>query len=314
MNHCIITLLLLTGCSSFFETKAADSTFKILQQSNVAARRLADVELAREAAPGGVVQLAAFAAVYPDHRGFRMLHADATCGYAMGFVFDDWEAASLTGRDAEASKLAKRLEGLLATCIDLNLALLPKPWRAASPDNAAWKALLPSLTREHVPALLHIASAEATRIALDPISGVSRLDRAISTLTRCVEVAPGFRDAEGEILLGSLLAGRARFFGGPNGEAQFAAARGFLGPGAVLVEVMYARGVAVALQDRALFTSHLDAALAVDLASQPDRRLANELARIKATRYRDALDSLIPDQRSTLRRDDVPAAAVRPTR
>lgn len=285
----LLLVLLLAGCSSFFENQAAKSTLKILQQSTVAARRLADVQLAREAAPGGVVQLAAFSATYPKHRGFRVLHAEATCGYALGFVFDDWEAASLAGREDEARAIAKRVEGLLATCIELNLELLPKAWRAAD-----WKPLLPSVTREHVPALLSIASAEAARIALDPIAGISRLERVLAILTRCTEVAPGFRDAEGEIMLGSLLAGRARFFGGPNGEAQFTAARRLLGPGAVLVDVMYARGVAVARQDRALFTRHLDAALAADVSAYPDRRLANELARVKAARYRGAIETLIP--------------------
>jgi hypothetical protein len=285
----LLLVLLLAGCSSFFDNKAATSTLNILQQANVAARRLADVQLAREAAPGGVVQLAAFAAAYPKHRGFRVLHAEAVCSYSIGFVFDDWDAASIAGRD-EARVIAKRLEGLLATCIDLNLELLPGAWR----DTAQWKALLSSLTRAQVPYVLQIASAEAARIALDPISSMQRLERTITTLSRCIEVAPGARDAEGEILLGTLLAGRARFFGGPDGEAQFAAARRLLGSGAVLVDVMYARGVAVARQDRALFTRHLDAALAADVSAWPDRRLANELARVKAARYLGAIDALIP--------------------
>ena len=285
----LLLVLLLAGCSSFFDNKAATSTLNILQKANVAARRLADVQLAREAAPGGVVQLAAFAAAYPKHRGFRVLHAEAVCSYSIGFVFDDWDAASIAGRD-EAPVIAKRLEGLLATCVDLNLELLPAAWR----DTAQWKALLSSLTRAQVPYVLQIASAEAARIALDPISSMQRLERTITTLSRCIEVAPGARDAEGEILLGTLLAGRARFFGGPDGEAQFAAARRLLGSGAVLVDVMYARGIAVARQDRALFTRHLDAALAADVSAWPDRRLANELARVKAGRYRDAIDALIP--------------------
>lgn len=295
MNKSLLALLvILAGCSSFIEKKAASSTYQILQRGNVAARRLADVELARAAAPGGIVQMAAFAAAYPDHRGFRALYAESLCQYAAGFVFDDWEAASLGGRADDARRIATRLEGLLATCIDLNLALLPKAWRAAGSDHARWKALLPSVKRDQVPFLLHIASAEAVRVALDPLrAGIPRLDRAIATLTRCTAVSPGLRDAEGEILLGSLLAGRSRFFGGPDGEAQFAAARRLAGPSSVLVDVMYARAVAVARQDRALFLRHLEAALAADLSRWPDRRLANELARIKAERYRAAIDTLI---------------------
>lgn len=290
-----LALLALVGCAGFIEDKAAESTLKILRTGAAAARELPDVELARDAAPGGVVQMAAFAAAYPKHRGFRELHAEALCQYTLGFVFDDWEAATFAGNAEEAKRLATRIEGLLGTCVELNLALLPAPWRAAAPDHAQWKALLPSAKREQVAALLQIAGAESVKVALDPMAaGIPRLDRAIATLTRCIELAPGFRDAEAEILLGSLLAGRSRFFGGPNGEAQFEAARRVLGPGAVLAEVMYARGVAVARQDRALFLRVIDSALATDLSKYPERRLPNELARIKALRYRAAVDTLIP--------------------
>lgn len=295
MTKTIIALLFVSGCSSFIEKRAASSTYQILQRGNVAARRLADVELARAAAPGGIVQTAVFAEAYPQHRGFRELHAESLCQYAIGFVFDDWEAASFAGRVDDARRIATRLEGLLASCVELNLALLPDAWRAASTDDAKWKTLLPSLKRAHVPYVLHIASAEAVRVAVDPFTaGMSRLKRAIATLTRCIEVAPGFRDAEGEILLGSLHAGTSRFFGGADGEAQFAAARRTLGPSAILVDVVYARSVAVARQDRPLFERLLDTALATDLSRWPDRRLANELARIKAERYRAAVDGLFP--------------------
>ena len=283
----------LASCSSFIEKRAASSTYEILRRGNVAARRLPDVELARAAAPGGIVQMAAFAAAYPKHRGFQELHAESLCQYAIGFVFDDWEAASLGGRPDDARRIATRLAGLLAACIDANLALLPAAWRAAT-DPARWTALLPSMKPAHVPFLLSIASAEAVRVALEPLAGVRLLDRVVATLARCIEVSPGLRDSEGEILLGTLLASRSRFVAGPNGEAQLAAARRQLGPTAILVDVMYARGIAVARQDRVMFLRLLDQALAADLSRWPERRLANEIARIKAERYRGAVDTLIP--------------------
>ena len=296
VNHFVVTAFLaLAGCSSFIESRAASSTYRILQHGNAAARRLSDIELARSAAASGIVQMATFADAYPQHRGFRELHADAVCQYAIGFVFDDWEAASLSDRAEDARRIADRLERLLATCIDLNLALLPPPWRAALDDTARWEAMLPSVQREHVPFLLHIASAEAVRVAVSPITaGLRRLQRATATLARCTEVAPGFRDAEGELLLGSLRAATSRFLGGPDGEAQFAAARRVLGSSAIAVDVIYARSIAVARKDRQLFLRLLDGALAADLSRWPDRRLPNEMARIKAQRYRAAVDALIP--------------------
>src|SRR5687767_6915899 len=95
------------------------------------AKRQPDVELARDAAPGGILQLETFALAYPDHGGFKTLRAEAVCQYAIGFVFDDWEDATLAGRDLEAERLATRISALLEQCVEANLALLPGKWREA---------------------------------------------------------------------------------------------------------------------------------------------------------------------------------------
>lgn len=294
MHRVVVVLALLAGCSSFIEEKAASSTYALMKKGNVAARRLSDVQLVREAAAGGVVQSAVFAASYPKHRGFQELHAESLCQYAIGFVFDDWEDASLGGRDDAARAIATRLDGLLASCVEVNLALLGPTWRAAFADAAGWKALVASAKRAQAPALLWIASVDAVRLALDPMSGLARLDRTIGTLERSIALAPGQQDAAAEILLGALLAGKSRFLGGPDGEAMFTAARRALGDGAIIVDVMIARGLAVARQDRAMYTRTLERALAADLTRWPALRLPNELARVKARRYLAAIDRLIP--------------------
>ena len=67
----IAWLALATGCSSFINKQAASSTYRILQKSTEAARRQIDLQLAREALPGGVLQLEAFSLASPDHRGFK---------------------------------------------------------------------------------------------------------------------------------------------------------------------------------------------------------------------------------------------------
>ncbi|HET9619718.1 MAG TPA: TRAP transporter TatT component family protein, partial [Kofleriaceae bacterium] len=94
-----------------------------------------------------------------------------------------------------------------------------------------------------------------------------------------------------EQLLGSLAAGRARLLGGDDGAADFARARQ-LAPGALLVDVMFARGTAVARRDRALFEQTLRGVLAADVTRWPARRADNELARRKAARYLAAADRL----------------------
>lgn len=289
----LIVALAAAGCSSWINQRAARTTYDILLRSQEAARRLPDVQLAREAMPGGIVQLEAFALAYPEHAGFRQLRAESLCQYAVGFVFDDWEDASLTGRADDAARLAARLGPLLAACVDANLALLPPAWRdARARGGDAWTALVAKATRAEVPAMLWIASTDAVLLALDPLRNLTKLGPITETLTRCTRLAPGFHDADGEILLGALHAGRSRFLRGDDGTRQFEAARRSLGAGGLLVDVMYARGVAVARQDRGLFVATLERVLAADVTRWPERRLANELARVKARRYLAAADRL----------------------
>jgi hypothetical protein len=282
------------GCSSFIDRQAASSTYRILVASMQAGRREPDLELAAAAIPSGVIQLEAFALAYPDHAGFRTLHTESICQYGTGFVFDDWEDATLAGRTADATRIAARLGPLLDRCTEANLAALPTLWQQAyrrGPEPIV--ALLGSATRAQVPALLWLATADAVRIALAPMRQVARLPAVEAMLARCAELAPGFHDADAEILLGTLEAARARLFGGPDGAARFELARRLAGDGALIVEVMFARGTAIARKDRALFTATLERVISADPARWPERRLSNELARRKARRYLAAADTLL---------------------
>ncbi len=279
---------LAVGCSSFIDAQAASSTYRILEKSSEASRRLADLQLAREALPAGIVQLEAFALAYPDRDEFKRMHADAFCEYTVAFVFDDWEDAKLAARQPEADHIAERLRPLLARCAQLELALLPKPWRRGP------MTMLPTATKAEVGPLLWIATTDAVSIALDPLRNFSRLPAVEATLRRCMELAPGFHDADAEILAATLEAGRGALLGTGDGQAAFDRARTRAGDGALMVDVMYARGTAVARKDRALFVATLERVLATDVERWPERRLANELARRKARRYLAAAAALIP--------------------
>ena len=292
---CLACAVAVAACGSYVDRQAAASTYRILLKSREAAQRQVDIELAREAMPGGLLQLDAFALAYPDHRGFRELHADAVCEYAAAFVFDDWEDATLGGRAAEADRLARRLGPLLAACVEANLALLPPAWRvarAAGPEAAM--AALSSASRAQVPALLWIASADALALALHPMQHLAELPAITATLARCAELAPGFRDAGAELVLATLIAARSQVLGGDDGGAQFTGARRLAGDGALIADVMFARGAAVARKDRALFEATLRRVIATDVTRWPARRLGNELAVRKARRYLAAEAVLLP--------------------
>lgn len=290
----LVVVWALAGCAGFIEKRAADSTYTILEKSQIAARRQADVQIAREAVPGGLLQLEAFTLAYPDHPGFKTLHVEALCQYVSAFVFDDWEAASFANAPTTA-QLADRVTRLAVQCADKNLARLPVAWRTArTAGEEAWRAQLARATKAETPALLWIATTDALQLALAPLVKVGTLPAIEATLERVIALAPGAHESDAELLLGTLQAGKSRFLGGPDGSALFASAKKQLGAGALIADVMFARGVAVAKADRALFTQTLEAVLAADVTAFPERRLANELARIKAQRYLAAIDTLIP--------------------
>lgn len=264
-------LALLAGCASFIDNKAASSTLKILEKSQQAAARMGDLQLAREALPGGIIQLEAFALAYPDHKQFRVMHTDSVCQYAVAFVFDDWEEASLTNRAADATKIAARLEGLLATCVAANKAL-------------------PASTRRD----LWLAMVGAVQLAVAPLANVSRLGDIKAALANVATTKPGFSNADAELLLGTLEAATHRLFGGGDGVARFDAARKLTQGKVLNVEVMYARAIAVGNKDRDAFVTTLERVIATDTTKWPEHRLANELAKQKARRYLAAIDTLIP--------------------
>ena len=123
---------------------------------------------------------------------------------------------------------------------------------------------------------------------------IAKFRSITAALQRCIALRPGFHDSDAEVLLGTLQAGRSQFLGGADGAAEFARARKQQGSGALLVEVMFARGTLVAQNDRVRFESTLRDVLATDASRWPERRLSNELARRKAQRYLTAIERLMP--------------------
>jgi len=292
---CLPCAIAITGCGFFVDRQAAATTYQLLLRSREAAQRQVDVQVARDAMPSGMLQLQAFTLAYPEHRGFRALDAEASCQYAAGFVFDDWEDAKLGGRGDDADQLARRLGPLLDRCVDASLDVLPPAWRATRQAGAdATRAMIAKATAAEAPALLWIATADALAFALDPWHHLAELDTITAILTRCAAVSPGFHDASAELLLGTLAAARSQVLGGDDGATQFERARQLAGEGALIVEVMFARGVAVARKDRALFEATLRRVLATDVRRWPERRLSNELALRKARRYLAAEAVLLP--------------------
>ncbi len=297
----LASLLGLSGCSGFIEDRAAESTLTILKGSKIAMRRSVDLEIARSAAPGGLVQLEAFAWAYPKHRAFRTMLTEAQCQYAVGFALDDWERSVIeegAGSPVAAARRTRSL-ALFERCAELSVALLGSEWepllKGEDISNRVAKA-----RRKHVPAMSWLALGVANSIALDPLSPLRRkqLPMVEGILARIVELDESHDDAFAHVLLGALASSRPEFLGGnpEKGKAHFAQARELSGGASLMGEVIFARTYAVAKKDRELFVKVLKAVVAADTSRWPERRLANTLAISKAQLYLSAETKLFGER------------------
>jgi hypothetical protein len=292
-RFCVIAIagaVTLAGCSGFIQRRAASSTHSVMKRSSIAVQRGDDIELARAAAPGGLVQLEAFHLAYPGHRGFVELLAEGYCQYASGFLNDDWERAVLGGDGKAAMRLRTRTLRLLDRCIDYGLTLLGSDWKAAyARGPAAMSRMVAAAGKSDVQGMTWVAVGIATAIGMNPLD-LGRL-RFLSVteamLDRVVALDEDFRDATAHVLLGALDSSRPRFLGGnpEAGKRHFARARALTRGGSLMVDVVFARTYAVATKNRALFRKTLQRVLQADPTRWPERRLANEMAKAKARTY-----------------------------
>ncbi len=298
----------LAGCAGIIERRAADSTYGVMKRSRVAVQRSADVELARAAAPGGLVQLEAFHLAYPYHRGFKLLLAEGYCQFAAGFLNDDWERATLAGDAAASAVIKERALGLLDKCVGYGLTLLGASWEQAyEAGPGALTKLVARARKSHVAGMTWVALGISTGIAMEPTSPkrLRYLPVAQAMLARAIELDPTFRDATAHVMMGALDSARPRWLGGDpaSGKRHFDQARALTDGAALMVDVVFARTYAVAVGDRTLFRATLDKVLAADVGKWPERRLANEMARDKAALYLEHEDALFGKRAA---REDTP--------
>ncbi len=295
----ICVAVAMTGCGKFIEKRAAESTYSVMVRSKKAVQRADDVELARAAAPGGLVQLEAFHLAYPFHKGFVGLLAEGYCQYASGFLRDDWEV-SVLANDGKAERLQKRTLRLLDRCIGYGLQLLGKRWQtahASSPD--AMAPLIKKAKKSHIAGMTWVAIGLSTAIGMNPfdVSRAQYLGVAQQLLDRIIALDAGHQDATAHVIRGAIDSSRPAIIGGnpAAGLRHFERARALTKGSSLMIDVVLARTYAVATKNRALFRKTLNAVLTADVSKWPDRRLTNEMAIAKARVYLAAEAKLFGD-------------------
>jgi hypothetical protein len=291
-KFCLIVLISLTqaGCSAWLERQAVRSTVSLIGRSRAAMAQESDIELVREATPGGIKTLEGFYLVDPGNRALVALLAESYCQYAAGFLQDDWEAALFAGDGAQAEAVRARARVHLARCVSYGVRLLGRAWQATiydQPDGLI--ALAAAAKPRDVPGMFWVALGLGTMIGMDPMdAGVNvYLPAVLAMLERVIALDEAHQNGLALMTLAIILSSQSAAVGGDpdRGKALFERARALTGGNALMLDTMMARTHAVTTRDRAAFRALLGRVLQTAPSIWPEQRLANELAHRKARRY-----------------------------
>jgi hypothetical protein len=286
----LLTIALAVSLGPACDHLIAGQTIALVARTTPAIEADDDPDLVEAAAPAGLLQLEGFYVAYGGDRRLLPLLAQATCGYAAGFVQDHWEEATLAGRAEVARALAVDGRSLLGRCARYALIGLGDRFAPILDiDDAGANTILRRAERGDAPMLYWLGTAVAASIGLDPADQrlVALLPRATAILERAVALDDGLDNGQGHITLGIVYASRSAAVGGDpaRGRAHLERALAITGGKSLMARVMLARFVAVTTRDPALFDRTLREVLATPPSVWPAQRLSGELAQRKARRY-----------------------------
>lgn len=269
-----VLLMLLSGCS--MNRLAVIGAEPILAGGQAAMYRETDLQLARDAMPAQLSLIRGLLQDDPHNTRLLLYAARGFYGYAFGFVEDrdPRRASRLYERCFRYGLRALRAEGLGLDPLDAR----QQPVRAA----------VDRLGRASVPALFWTASCWAKWIDMnrdDPVRA-SELGRTAVLMHRVLKLDEGYFHAGADLFFGVYYGSRPPMLGGNYAKSReyFRRAQRLTHGRLLLVDVLYAKYLAVQTQDRALFARKLHAVLAADPDTVPDLALFNRIAQVKARR------------------------------
>jgi predicted anti-sigma-YlaC factor YlaD len=289
----LLVATLASGCS--LKRLALGSVASSLAESSATLAREDDPELVRETLPVVMKAMEGVLIGSPDEPALRLATCQAFALYASGFLEAD--AERLATNDYEAS------EALRLRAIALHLRARDHALHAlelAHPGLGERLRLDPpaaalELTVEDVEAAYLTGGTWGLAIALgkDQAELVADVDAVRALLRRALELDESFQAGAIHEALIAVEALPEMMGGSPTrAREHYARARELSGGTRASVHVALAASVCVSAQLRAEFEELLALALAVDLAADPDQRLANRLAQARARRLLARIDEL----------------------
>jgi hypothetical protein len=288
------------GCN--LNRMAADATTRVVEAGAEGVNGFWDYEIFGQAVPGALLQSEALVRSSPDNELLLLGLAKSYVSYAYGWVQDEWERADDKGDFETADRIERRVMLLYQRAAQVSLRAVhnrdeKKQLRGKlkARDLPALQAYLREAFTDldDAPALYWAGLSWGSQMANSGGSVAELADAPIARalMERSVEIDPGYADAGGLGVLGTVEASFPELFGGnlEKAKSYYDRALEVCHRRNHLILLSYAKTYAVAKQDRALFLQLLN-----EILSAPDQgsdiRMANKVARHRAERYLSKLD------------------------
>ena len=284
---CSLLLPFAPGCS--LRRMALDQTAAILKDAMPAFEKEWDFELVGAALPANIKMVEGFLESGQDNRDLLLMAAQAYTSYALVYLEDALErteedspaATALTQRTREMYLRGHRYGVRL-------LATRHAGFFEAIDKQDSLEAALKECTAEDVPGLFWAGMplASAVNVSRDDVTMVSQMPKARALIARALELDEAYYHAGSHMIFGSLYGSMGKTLGGDPDKAKrhFTRALELTQRRFLMVQLMYAKTLAVQLQDKALFEKLLDEVIKADLSINPTQSLANVAAKRRARR------------------------------
>lgn len=278
----LLVTTLLSGCSS--RRLAVQATLPLISSQIVSMQEERDAGLAEKAIPASLKMLEGLSKEDPKNVWILQKLAEGFCGYAFSFL-EDSEPDRASGLYLRGKDYAFR---------SLKIQSNGKTWNGLSLDE--WFNRLAEVTPSQQPALFWAGQCWGSWLSLnlDSVEAFSSLPRIDALMNRALVLDPNFHYAGPHLFLGAYYGGRSRMLGGNPDKARnhFEQALKITDGKYLLVSFLYAKTYAVQNQDRNLFKAQLKKVLEASVDVLPEQRLANQIAKRKATILLGEIDEL----------------------
>ncbi len=286
----------LGGCS--IRQMALDQTAGILKDALPAFEKEWDFELVEDALPGTIKTIEGFLQSGPNNTDLLLLTAQAYTTYALVIIEDHWERAEEDSEEADRLALRAREMYLRAHRHGLRLLAQRHPGfpENFSKDSETLDRALKACTPEDVPGLFWAGMplVGAVNISRNDVTMISFMPKGKALIQRARELNEGYYHAGSHMILGSLYGSMGPSLGGDVAKAKkhFDRALELTKRRFLLVQMMYAKTLAVQNQDLPLFKKLLNEVLDAKLEIFPQQKLANVAAKRRARRLLKRADEL----------------------